>query len=147
MEMSMVLQVALFFASVAVVVFVTCAMVLMIQARRWFEQFAQVGEKIKADLRDLVQHSEEVARNVTEVTQRACQQLDEVEKVVGIVHRWAERTDHVVEEISSVIEPRLFSFLRNASVIGKAAATVGRTLFHRRENHHYPGEESHHERE
>lgn len=139
--MSMVLQVALFFASVAVVVFVTLAVVLMIRAMRWLEQFAQVAEKIKADVRVLVQHSEEVARNVTALTQRASQQLDDVEKVVSLVRQWAERTDRVVNEISSAIEPPVFSFVRNANLIREAVATFGRVLFHRKKNNHNEGEE------
>jgi hypothetical protein len=147
MEMSMVLQVALFFASVAVVVFVSVAMVLMIRALHWFEHFAEVAGQLKADVRLLVQHSEEVAQNIAKVTQRASEQLDDVEQVVGLVRQWAERTDHVLNEIGAAIEPRIFSFIRNASLIGKAATTVGRALFQRKKNNHYEGEEESHGRE
>ena len=141
MEMSIVLQVALFFASVAVVVFVTVAMVLMIRTLRWFEHFAEVARQLKADVQVLVQHSEDVAQNVAKVTERASQQLNDVEKVVGIVRQWAERADHVVNEIGSVIEPPAVSFLRNANLIRKAATTFGRVLFQRKKNNHNEGEE------
>ena len=145
--MSIVLQVALFFAAMAIVAFVSVAIVLMMRTLSWFEHFAEVARQVKADVQLLVQHSEEVAQNVAKVTQRASQQLDDVEKVVGLVRQWAERTDHVVNEVGSVLEPPIMSFVRNANLIRKAAGAFGRGLLQRKKNSHHQGEESHHGRE
>jgi uncharacterized protein YoxC len=105
LEMSAALQVALIFASVALIVLVVFLIPLALQVRRQFEQLALSVEQSKAKLEILVQDSGELFRNVTDLSQRANQQMDSVGKMVNIAQQWTERADRIVNEVGSAIEP------------------------------------------
>ena len=99
--MSLALQVALFLASLAVI-----------------------------GLRDLFQHSHELISNVTGVSQRVSEQVDEVDAVVKAVRHWTERADRAVEEVGSAIEPPILTAVRSINLFRKGAAAFLQALFH-----------------
>ena len=95
---------------------------------------------MKADLEVLVQHSHELISDVTEVSRKVTQQVDEVETVVRTVRQWTERIDHVVEEVGSAIEPPIFTAVRNLNLFRRGTAAFLQALFHldQHNNRHNP---------
>jgi uncharacterized protein YoxC len=132
MEISSILQVALFLASVAIIVLVACLVPIAFQARRHLEHLALTAEQLKAKLEVLVQDSRELVRNVDTLSKRVNQQMDEVDHVVRTARQWTDRADRLVNEVSSAIEPSVFSFIQNLNLLRRGATTIVQTLLHRK---------------
>src|SRR5712675_935757 len=105
MEMSIALQVALFLASLAIIVLVACVIPLGFQTRRNSEQMLRALNEFKADAHYVKQQTEELIRSLNELTRRANQQMDGVGQVVHTVQEWTKRADRLVDEVGSAIEP------------------------------------------
>jgi len=133
-QMSAVLQVALFFASVAVVIFVAFCIPAMFQLRKHTERMSQTLAELKTEVSVLVQESRTLLRSVSELSARANQQCDDVEQVIHTVRVWTERVDRVVEEVGSVLEPPILTVARNAQIFRKGIAKFFETFLNR--NHH-----------
>ena len=73
-------------------------------------------------------------QSVNELSTRAHQQCDDIERVIQTVRGWTERVDRVVEEVGSVLEPPILAAARNAQIIRKGIAKFFETLLNR--NHH-----------
>ena len=101
--MPVALQVAFFLACVAIVLFVSALTVLSILVYRRASSAARQMEEAKADLKQLMQDSRAMIQNVSLLSTRANQQLDELDKVVRVVRRWAERADQVAEEVTAAV--------------------------------------------
>jgi uncharacterized protein YoxC len=144
MEMSTVLQVALFLAALAFIVLVACLIPLAFQARRRLEHLAVSAEQLKANVELLVQDSRELVRNVNELEQQVSRQMDDVGQVVGTVRRWTERADRLVEEVGSVIEPPVFAWVRNVNLFRLGATTFLQAFFHTNRNQNKTKQEKHH---
>jgi uncharacterized protein YoxC len=134
--MSNLLQVALFFASVAVVIFVACGIPAVLQLRKSAARMTQTLEELKAEVSLLVQDSRRLLHNVDELSTRAHQQCDEVERVIHTVRGWTERANRVVEEVGTVLEPPIFTAARNAQIFRKGIAKFLEIFLNR--NHHQP---------
>ena len=120
--MSIALQIALFVASVAVVIFVAVCVPALLQLRQQAAQMAQTLAELKAEVSLLVQDGRELLHNVNELSTRAHQQCDDVERVIQTVRGWTERADRVVEEVGSVLEPPILTAARNAQIFRKGIA-------------------------
>ena len=134
--MSAALQVALFLASVAVVIFVACCVPAMLQLREHAARMAQTLAELKAEVSLLVQDGRKLLHNVNELSTRAHQQCDDVDRVIQTVRGWTERVDRVVEEVGSVLEPPILTAARNAQIFRKGIAKFFETFLNR--NHHQP---------
>jgi uncharacterized protein YoxC len=134
--MSIALQIALFLASVAVVIFVAFCIPAMLQLRESAARMTQTLAELKAEVSLLVQDSRRLLHNVNELSTRAHEQYDDVEHVIQTVRGWTERVDRVVEEVSSVLEPPILSAARSAQVFRKGIAKFLGTFLNR--NHHQP---------
>jgi len=144
--MSMPLQVALFLASVAVVVFVVLLIALLLALRKQAEQAVRQLEEVKSDVKLLVQDSRTLLQNVNSLVTRANQQMDDVSKVTGIVRGWSERANRLVDEIGAAVEPPIFTAARNIGILRKGVGIFMDVLLRR--NHHTEEEqEEHHGRE
>jgi uncharacterized protein YoxC len=141
--MAMALQIALFLASVAIVIFVALCIPAMIQLRKHAERMSQTLAELKAEITALVQDSRTLLRSVNELSTRANQQCDDVERVIRTVRGWTDRVEHVVEEVGSVLEPPILTVARNAQIIRKGVAKFFETFLNR--NHQQPqkAEEQH----
>jgi uncharacterized protein YoxC len=137
MAMSPALQVALFLASLAVIGLAIFVIYVSYQARAQLKQLSSAAEQMKADLKVLLQHSQELISHVTEVSRRVSEQVDEVETVVKTVRHWTERADRVVEEVGSAIEPPIFAAVRNMNLFRKGAAAFLQALFHIDQNNRH----------
>jgi uncharacterized protein YoxC len=134
--MAMSLQIALFLASVAVVIFVAFCIPAMLQVRKHAARMAQTLAELKAEVSLLVQDSRKLLHSVNELSTRANQQCDEVERVIQTVRGWTDRMDRIVEEVGSVVEPPILTIARNAQVIRKGVARFFEALMNR--NHRQP---------
>ena len=134
MQMSAALQVGLFLASVAVVIFVALCIPAMLQLRKHAERMAQTLAELKTEVSVLVQDSRKMLHNFSELSTRANQQCDDVERVIQTVRNWTERVDRVVEEVGSVLEPPILTAARNALIFRKGIAKFFETFLNR--NHH-----------
>jgi uncharacterized protein YoxC len=132
--MSTVLQVALFLASVAIVVFVAFCIPAILQLRQHAARMTQMLAELKAEVSLLVQDSRKVLYSVNELALRAHEQCDDVEQVLQTVRGWAERVDHVVDEVGSAVEPPVLAAARNVQIFYKGIAKFFETFLNR--NHH-----------
>lgn len=135
----MPLQVALFLASVAVVIFVAYCLPVIIQLRKHAARMAQTLEELKTEVSLLVQDSRKMVHSVNELSTRANQQCDDVERVIQTVRGWTERVDRIVGKVGSVLEPPVLTAARNAQTFLNGIATFFGTFLNR--NHHQPQKE------
>jgi uncharacterized protein YoxC len=136
--MSLPLQIALFLASGAIVLFVACCIPAMLQLRKHAERMTRTLEELKAELSLLVQDSRQLLHNVNELSTRAHQQCDEVERVIQTVRGWTERVDRVVEEVGTAVEPPILAAARNVQIFYKGITKFFEAFSNR--NHHQPQE-------
>jgi len=144
MQMSAVLQVALFFAAIAVVVLVACLIPLAFQARRQLEQLVVTAGQLKADLEVLVNDSRELMRNANTLATRVNQQMDDVEQMVCTARQWTERADRLVNTLGAALEPPVVAVVRNLNLLRTGATTFLQALFqrsHHNQTHNQPTQE------
>ena len=145
MEMSIALQVALFLASLAIIVLVACVIPLGLQTRRTSEQMLRCVNEFKSDAHYVKQQTEELIRNLNELSRRANEQMDDISQVVRTTRQWTERADRLVNEVGSAIEPPVFSLVRNVNLLRTGVSRFLQVLTHTKPNHE-PHEEIRHER-
>ena len=144
MEMSAALQVSLFLASLAFIGLVACIIPMAFQARSQFKQLVLTVEQLKPNLVLLVPDSREMVRNVSELSKRASQQMDEVGRVVHTARQWTDRGDRIVNAVGSAIEPPVFSLVRKLSVLRTGTTTFLQALFHPNQNNNQARREKNH---
>jgi uncharacterized protein YoxC len=115
--MSSVLQVALFLACVAVVLFVLLLIPLSILLYRRASNLARQLEELNTDLKELIQDSRTMVQSINSVSTHVNKQLDELDNVVGIVRGLSERANHVAEEISVVIKAPVLEVTRTLKML------------------------------
>jgi uncharacterized protein YoxC len=130
-QLSAALQVALILASVAIIGLVACLIPLALQARRQLDELALIAGQLKTNLDALIHDSRELVRNANELTTRASRQMDEVDQVVGTVRQWTERADQLVDQVGAVVEPSVFSLVRNMNLIRTGVTTFIQAFLHR----------------
>ena len=141
--MSTALQVALFVASLTFIILALCIIPVTFHLRRKLEQLVITAADLKEKLQLLVEDSHTMVRNVTELSKRANQQLDEVSRVVQTARQWAERADRLVNEVGSAIEPPVHSLVRNMNLFRTGIATFLQVLSHRNQHNQTKKESDH----
>jgi uncharacterized protein YoxC len=105
----------------------------------------QTLAELKAEVSLLVQDSHKMLHNVNELSPRANQQCDNVERVIQTVRGGTDQVDRVVGEVGSVLAPSILTGVRNAQFFA-GVAKVFETFLNR--NHHQPQKaEEHHVRQ
>ena len=141
--MATALQVALFVACITFIVLALCIIPVAFHLRRKLEQLVFTVGQLKDKLEALVEDSHTMVRNVTELSKRANQQLDDVSRVVQTARGWSDRADKLVNEIGSVVEPPVHSLLRNMNLLRTGVATFLQFLSHRNEHNQTTKESDH----
>lgn len=139
----MPLQIALFLASIAVVIFVAFCIPAMLQLRRHTARMTHTLTELKAEVSVLVQDSRTMLRSVNKLSERANQQCDDIEQVIHTVRSWTDRANHVVEVVGMVLEPPIFTAARNAQIIRKGVAKFFETFLNRNHNNNKKAEAEH----
>jgi uncharacterized protein YoxC len=128
------LQAALLCASVAVVVFVAACLPMLMQLCRHAERMAQTLADLKAETSLLVQDTRTLVQNVNELSNRANQQCDDIERVVHTMRGWSDRVDRVVVELGTLVEPPLMAVARNAHIWRKGVSRFVKTFLNQNGN-------------
>ena len=115
--MSNALQVALFLASVAVVVFVAIFIPAFLVLCQRASSAARQLEEVKADLKLVIQDTRTVMQRVTELANRAHQQMDEVDRMVRTARGWSDRADRIVGEVGDIVEAPIFTVARIIGIV------------------------------
>src|SRR6266403_335161 len=122
--MSTALQIALFLASAAVVVFVLFLIPAFIGIRKHAARASRDLDELKSDVKLLVQDSRTMVQNVNDLASRAHRELDEVHNVIRIVRAWSERADRIVEEVGDVVEAPIFMVTRIIGIVHQGLSTL-----------------------
>ena len=109
--MGMTLQIALFLASVAIVVLVAVLVPVFLSLRK------QVAE-LNADVKLLVHDSRTMVQNVNQLTTQAQQQMDETEQMLQVVRGWLDRADRFVHQAGDLIEGPVLTGARILNGLG-----------------------------
>jgi uncharacterized protein YoxC len=131
------LQVAFFLASLAIVILVAWVVPMAFLMRQHLKSLVNSAEQSKSDMQTLVRHSQELIRNVTEILRWASKQMDEVGQVVATVREWTESADHFLKEVGSVVEPSVFTIVRNMNLLRSGVSGFLHALrdsFHRNQS-------------
>jgi uncharacterized protein YoxC len=141
--MAMALQIALFLASVAVVIFVAFCIPALLQLRKHAARMTQTLEELKTEVSLLIQDSRTLLHSVNELSTRANQQCDDIEQVIQTVRNWTERVDRIVEDVSTILEPPILTVARNAQIFRKGIAKFFETFLNPNHRHTQKAEEQH----
>lgn len=131
--MSDVLQVALFFASLAVILLAVCAMAFVFLASRQLTRLGLMADQVKADITVFLRDSHDLIRNLNDISRNVNRQMADVERMVGTVRQWTDRTDRLVNEVSSVIEPPVYGLARHIRLFRAGLTAFTQALCHPRE--------------
>jgi uncharacterized protein YoxC len=128
MIMSAALQIALFVFAVTFALFVLLMIPLTILLYRRAIVFSRQLEELNTELKGLLQDSRIMVQNIGAVTSHVNEQLDELDKIVGIITRWSERADHVVEEVGTTVEMSFLKVKRSIEAFFQASRFVVRLV-------------------
>ena len=116
--MGMALQIALFLASVSVVVLVAVLIPALLGLRKQFANAARELAELKTDVKLLVQDSRTMVQNVNKLTTQAQQQIGEVDQSLRVLRGWLNRADRLVHQAGDLIEGPIFTGTRILNGLG-----------------------------
>ena len=116
--MGMALQIALFLASVSVVVLVAVLIPALLGLRKHLANVARELAELKTDAKLLVQDSRTMVQNVNKLTTQAQQQIDEVDQSLRVLRGWLDRADRLVHQAGDLIEGPIFTSTRILNGLG-----------------------------
>ena len=116
--MGMALQIALFLASVSVVVLVAVLIAALLGLRKQFANAVRELAGLKTDVKLLVQDSRTMVQDVNKLTTQAQQQIDEVDQSLQVLRGWLGRADRLVHQAGDLIEGPIFTGARILNGLG-----------------------------
>ena len=116
--MAIALLIALFLASVSIVVFVVLLIPALLGLRRHLADAGHELAELKTNVKLLVQDSRTMVQNVNKLTTQAQQQIDEVNQSLRVLHGWLERGDRLVHQAGDLIEGPIFTGARILNGLG-----------------------------
>jgi len=128
--MSIALQIALFLASLAIVVLVVCIVPIAFQVGHSLKHLALTTERLEASAQSLLQDSRGLVQSISDLSERTNRYMEEVGKVSRVVQLWTERVDQFVRQVGSLVEPPILSLVCNSTVLRVGVAAFLRTLLH-----------------
>jgi uncharacterized protein YoxC len=126
------LQLALFCASVAVVVFVVCFLVALVALRRQAAQWTRALGELQVQVQLVLAESRRLMDSVNELARRLNRQSNDVDEVIQTVRGWTARTNRLVEGVGAVLEPPLRAAVRNVGVFRRGLTVFFETFFNHR---------------
>jgi predicted PurR-regulated permease PerM len=117
--MSSALQVALFLASMAVFCLVLLLIPLLILFYLEVKRIARQMDEAKSDLKAMIQDFRTMVQDISRLSTHANQQLDELDKIVGMAGKWSEQADYFVEEVGSMVKLPVLKALRTVKILGQ----------------------------
>ena len=117
--MSSALQVALFLASVAVFCLVLLLIPLSILFYLQIKRIARQMDEAKSDLKAMIQDFRTMIQDISRLSTHANQQLDELDKIVGMAGKWSEQADYFVEEVGLMVKLPVLKAFRTVKMLGQ----------------------------
>ena len=117
--MAMALQIALFLASVSVVVLVAVLLPALLGLHKQVTNIAGELAELKTDVTLLVQDSRAMVQNVNKLTGQAQQQMDEVDQLLRIFRGWAVRANRLVHQAGDLVEGPILTSARILNGLGR----------------------------
>lgn len=117
--MGMALQIALFLASVSIVVLVWLLIPVFLVLRRLMTDVARELADLKADVKLFVQDARTLTQNVNKITDQAQQQMDQLDQLLRLFRSWADRANRLVYQAGDFIEGPIFTGTRILNGLGK----------------------------
>ena len=134
-QIPMALQVALYTASIAIVVLTTFLIVVLLQIRQQVERVVRTVEELKSELDPLVQETRVVMEGLRNLSGRVQEQWMEVEHVMESARTWSHRVNRLVEGISFLVLPAVLVASLNVQLLRKGLGTFVRALFTPKQQH------------
>jgi uncharacterized protein YoxC len=134
-QIPMALQVALYAASIAIIVLTTILIVVLLQFRKQVERVARTVEELKSELNPLVQETRVVMERLRDLSGRVHERWMEVERVMESARTWSQRVNHLVEGIGSVVLPSVVAASLNVLFLRKGLETFARALLTPKQQH------------
>ena len=134
--MTTALQICLMIASISFTALMVCLIPIVFRAWR---HTVRLHEKIHV----LVDESRVLVGQMTELSRRANQQLEDIAQIAHTARQWAERADRLVDEVGSAIEPPVHTFVRNMNLFRTGVTTFFEFLLHRNHHNHVEKEADH----
>lgn len=116
--MAITLQIALFLASVSVVVLMAVLIPALLGLRKLFANAAYALAELNTVVKLLAQDSRTMVQNVNKLTTRAQQQIDEVDQMLQVLRVWLGRADRLVHQAGDLIEGPIFTGARILNGLG-----------------------------
>ncbi|HUJ11214.1 MAG TPA: DUF948 domain-containing protein [Verrucomicrobiae bacterium] len=117
--MAIALLIALFLASVSIVVFVVLLIPALLGLRRHLADAGHELAELKTNVKLLVQDSRTMVQNVNKLTTQAQQQNDKVNQSLRVFRGWLDRVDRLVHQATDLIEGLIFASTRIMKGLGK----------------------------
>jgi hypothetical protein len=127
--MTEALQVLLILATVMLIVLLVMLIRLAVHARKRIDVLAQAADETRIRLDVVLADTRELIRNVTAVSARVQTNLDEAEQMLHTVRIWTDRTDRIVDEVGSVIEPPIQAMARLNGLLKTGAGAFIKRFF------------------
>ena len=134
-QIPMALQVALYTASIAMIVLTTFLIVVLLQIRQQVERVVRTVEELKSELSPLVQETRVVMERLRDLSGRVQEQWMEVERVMESARTWSHRVNRLVEGISFLVLPAVLGASLNVQLLRKGLGTFVRALFTPKQQH------------
>lgn len=125
------LQIALYAASLGIVVAVLVLVGMALGARRQIERLVGAVEELQAELRPLAQETRVVVKRLDDLYGRAREQWTVVEGIVGTARRWSDRANALVEEIGAAVRPPALAASRGLRLLWRGLETLLQLLVSR----------------
>lgn len=124
----------MFVASIIFIILALCIIPIAFHFRHKLEQLVVTVGQLKDKFEALAEDSHTMVRNVTDLSKRANQQLDEVDHMVRTARGWTERADRLVNEVGSAVEPPVHSAVRNMNLFRTGVTTFLQVLLQRNQH-------------
>lgn len=141
--MSTALEIALFLASIAIIVVVVGLVPFLVHVRRTLEHLERTTNEIQSDLRPLLQETNKLVTHLDELSVSTQRQMREVSEVVETVKGWSQRADRLVNTVSDAVEPPIVSFARNLRAFQTGFSVFMDFLRHRNQSNSHKQENEH----
>jgi len=128
--MSTALQVALFAASVAIVLVVVGLLPLVYLAWQRLENLMRIADDLRTQAQVMMHDSDELIRNLNELSKRLTRQMDDVDQMVCTARQWTERADRLANAVGAIVEPPVFAAARGTSLLRVGMKAFFKSLFH-----------------
>jgi len=129
--------VALYAASLAVVVFVSITCGALFHFRKQLERLVRAVEEVKAEMTPLAHETRLLVNRLHDLSGRIQGQWSEVEEIIETARHWSERANRVVEGIGAVATLPVLAATDGIRRLRRGIGVFVQVLLNRTRIHHH----------